>query len=108
MVQFKALKAHVNATTIRVEAGAARQRLADAEARPTRAKFNALVAATDLQNAEDAYKSLTGLRAGDLTLPATPENLPVEIGEAEKIAGSTHPHVQAALATTCRRSVFVH
>ena len=76
----------MNATRIRVEAGAATPtRLAEAEARHARAKSNALVAATDLQNAEDAYKSLTGLRAGDLTLPATPENLPEQIGEAEKL-----------------------
>ena len=96
---LKRLQAHVNAAQIRVEAGAATPtRLAEAEARHARAKSNALVAATDLQNAEDAYKSLTGLRAGDLTLPATPENLPEQIGEAEKIAGLTHPHVQAALA----------
>ena len=64
------LQAHVNAAQIRVEAGAATPtRLAEAEARLARAKSNALVAATDLQNAEDAYKSLTGLRAGELTLP---------------------------------------
>ena len=82
----------MNAAQIRVEAGAATPtRLAEAEARHARAKSNALVAATDLQNAEDAYKSLTGLWAGDLTLPTTPENLPEQIGEAEKIAGTTHP-----------------
>ena len=56
------------------------------------------MAATDLANAEDAYKSLTGLTAGNLTLPATPENLPERIGEAEQLAGSIHPHVRAALA----------
>ena len=96
---LKRLQAHVNASRIRVDAGAATPtRLAEAEARHARAKSNALVAATDLQNAEDAYKSLTGLRAGDLTLPATPDNLPGEIGKAEKIAGSAHPHVRAALA----------
>ena len=96
---LKRLQAHVNAARIRVDAGAATPtRLAEAEARHARAKSNALVAATDLQNAEDAYKSLTGLRAGDLTLPATPDNLPGEIGKAEKIAGSAHPHVRAALA----------
>ena len=96
---LKRLQAHVNAARIRVEAGAATPtRLAEAEARHARAKSNALVAATDLQNAEDTYKSLTGLWAGDLTLPETPENLPEQIGEAEKIAGSTHPHVRAAVA----------
>jgi outer membrane protein len=93
------LQAHVNAARIRVEAGAATPtRLAEAEARHARAKSNALVAATDLQNAEDAYQSLTGLRAGDLKLPATPESLPEQIGDAEKTAGSQHPHVRAALA----------
>ena len=96
---LKRLQAHVDAARIRVEAGAATPtRLAEAEARHARAKSNALVAATDLQNAEDAYKSLTGLQAGDLTLPATPENLPEQIGEAEKLASSMHPYVQAALA----------
>ena len=96
---LKRLQAHVNAARIRVEAGAATPtRLAEAEARHARAKSNALVAATDLQNAEDAYQSLTGLRAGDLKLPATPENLPEQIGDAEKIAGLRHPHVRAALA----------
>jgi outer membrane protein len=96
---LKRLQAHVDAARIRVEAGAATPtRLAEAEARHARAKSNALVAATDLQNAEDAYKSLTGLQAGDLTLPATTENLPKQIGEAEKLASSMHPYVQAALA----------
>ncbi len=96
---LKRLQAHVNAAQIRVEAGATTPtRLAEAEARHARAKSNALVAATDLQNAEDAYESLTGLRVGDLTLPETPDNLPVKIGEAEKIAGSSHPRVWAALA----------
>jgi len=96
---LKRLQAHLDAARIRVEAGAATPtRLAEAEARHARAKSNALVAATDLQNAEDAYKSLTGLQAGDLTLPATPENLPKQIGEAEKLASSMHPYVQAALA----------
>ena len=95
----KRLQAHVNAARIRVDAGAATPtRLAEAEARHARAKSKALVAATDLQNAEDTYKSLTGVSAGNLTLPATPENLPEDIGEAEKLAGSFHPHVQAALA----------
>ena len=68
---LKRLQAHVNAARIRVEAGAATPtRLAEAEALHARAKSNALSAATDLANAEDAYKSLTGLPAGDLTLPA--------------------------------------
>ena len=50
---LKRLQAHVNAARIRVEAGAATPtRLAEAEARHARAKSNALVAATDLQNAE--------------------------------------------------------
>ena len=96
---LKRLQAHVNAARIRVEAGAATPtRLAEAEARHARVKSNALVASTDLANAEDAYKSLTGLTAGNLTLPATPENLPERIGEAEQLAGSIHPHVRAALA----------
>ena len=96
---LKRLQAHVHAVQIRVEAGAATPtRLAEAVARHARAKSNALVAATNLQNAEDDYKSLTGLQAGDLAFPATPENLPEQIGEAEKISGSTHPHVRAALA----------
>ena len=96
---LKRLQAHVNAARIRVEAGAATPtRLAEAEARHARAKSNALLAVTNLQNAEDAYKSLTGLRAADLSLPAPPDNLPEQIGEAEKIAVSTHPHVRAALA----------
>ena len=93
------LRAHINAALIRVEAGAATPtRLAETEARLARAKFNSLVAATDLANAEDAYKSLTGLNAGDLTLPSTPENLPEQIDEAEQLGGSAHPHVRAALA----------
>ncbi len=96
---LKRLQAHVNAARIRVEAGAATPtRLAEAAARLARAKSNALVAATNLQNAEDDYKSLTGLQAGDLAFPATPDNLPEQIGEAEKISGSTHPNVRAALA----------
>ena len=103
---LKRLQAHVNAAQIRVEAGAATPtRLAEAEARHARAKSNALVAATDLQNAEDAYKSLTGLRAGDLTLPATPENLPEQIGEAEKTCQfNPSPCTGRTCRRTCRRS----
>ena len=78
-----------------VEAGAAfSTRLAEAEARYARAKSNVLVATTNLQNAEDAYKSLTGLW-GVVGTSATP--VPEQIGEAEKIAGD-HPDVQAAIA----------
>ena len=95
---LKRLEAHVNAARIRVQAGAATPtRLAEAEARHARAKSNALVAATELQNAEDAYQSLTGLLAGDLKLPPTPENLPKRIAEADQLAGSAHPRVRAAL-----------
>ena len=96
---LKRLQAHVNATRIRVEAGAVTPtRLAEAEARQARAKSNALMAANDLENSEDVYTSLTGLTAGVLTLPAMPENLPEQISEAERLAGSTHPRVRSALA----------
>ena len=96
---LKRLEAHVNAARIRVEAGAATPtRLAEAEARYARAKSNALVAATDLQNAEDSYKSLTGLTASKMTLPVIPGDLPTEITRAEQLAGTSHPNVQAAMA----------
>jgi len=96
---LKRLDAHVNAARIRVEAGAATPtRLAEAEARYARAKSNALVAATDLQNAEDSFASLTGLMAGNLTLPAPPINLPQATAEAEQLAREAHPNVQAAMA----------
>jgi outer membrane protein len=51
-----------------------------------------------LQNAEDSYKSLTGLTASKMILPVIPGDLPTEITRAEQLAGTSHPNVQAAMA----------
>jgi len=96
---LKRLEAHVNAARIRVEAGAATPtRLAEAEARFARAKSTALEATTDLQNAEDKYRSLTALTAANLTLPAAPQTLPAYILDAEQTALANHPTARAAIA----------
>ena len=91
------LDAHVAAARIRVEAGAATPtRLAEARARLARAKSDAIAAETRLVNAEDAYKSLTSVEAGDLQQPELVGNLPTSIDEAATAATNHHPDIIAA------------
>jgi len=91
------LDAHVAAARIRVEAGAATPtRLAEARARLARAKSDAIAANTRLVNAEDAYKSLTGVDAGDLQQPALLVTLPTSIEEAATAASNHHPDIISA------------
>ncbi len=93
------LRAHVNATKIRVEAGAATPtRLAEAKARYARAKSDAILTQTRLKNAEDNFRSLTGINGYGSMQPAVADNLPIDMLSAETLAQSAHPDVLFAIA----------
>lgn len=93
------LAAHVNATKIRVEAGAATPtRLAEAKARYARAQSDSILTQTRLINSEDGFRSLTGTDAKRLTRPVVAQNLPLDLLSAETIAQSAHPDVLSAIA----------
>ena len=93
------LEAHVNAAKIRVEAGAATPtRLAEAKARYARAKSDAILAQTRLNNAEDNFRSLTGTNGYSTMQPAVARNLPTDMLSAETVAQSAHPDVLLAIA----------
>ena len=93
------LEAHVNAAKIRVEAGAATPtRLAEAKARYARAKSNAILTQTRLNNAEDNFRSLTGTAGNSSVQPVVPKNLPKDIRSAEIFAQSEHPDILMAIA----------
>lgn len=93
------LEAHVNAAKIRVEAGAATPtRLAEAKARYARAKSNAILTQTRLNNAEDNFRSLTGTNGYSHMQPAVAHDLPIDILSAETVAHSAHPDILSAIA----------
>ena len=93
------LEAHVNASRIRVEAGAATPtRLAEARARFARAQSDAILAKTRLTNAEDNFRSLTGKDATDFDEPAITGNLPADLLDAETRARTDHPDILSAIA----------
>ncbi len=93
------LEAHVNAAKIRVEAGAATPtRLAEAKARYARAKSNAILTQTRLDNAEDNFHSLTGTNGYSSMQPAVAYDLPKDILSAETVAQSAHPDILLAMA----------
>ena len=93
------LKAHVDASRIRVEAGAATPtRLAEARARYARAQSDEILAKTRLTNAEDSYRSLTGRNAGDLGKPSISGDLPTDLLDAETRAQADHPDILSARA----------
>jgi outer membrane protein len=93
------LKAHVNATKIRVKAGAVTPtRLAEAKARYARAQSDAILTQAKLTNAEDSFHSLTGMGANSFTHPAVAQNLPTDLLSAETVAQSAHPDVLFAIA----------
>jgi len=79
------LEAHVNASKIRVDAGAATPtRLAEARARYARAQSDTILAETRLTNAEDNFRSLTGKDARDFIEPSITGDLPIDLLDAEK------------------------
>ena len=91
------LEAHVNAAKIKVEAGAATPtRLAEAKARYARAQSDALLAKTQLHNAEDSFHSLTGKSVHGFCSSRW-RNLP-DMLKAETVAQSEHPDVLFAVA----------
>ena len=93
------LRAHVNATKIRVEAGAATPtRLAEAKARYARAKSDAILTQTRLNNAEDNFRSLTGTNGYGSVQPAVAHDLPTDMLSAETVAQSAHPDILLAIA----------
>lgn len=93
------LEAHVNAVKIRVEAGATTPtRLAEAKARYARAKSDAILTQTRLNNAEDNFRSLTGTTGYSLMQPAVAHNLPKDMLSAETVAQSAHPDILSAAA----------
>ncbi len=93
------LEAHVNAAKIRVEAGAATPtRLAEANARFARAKSDAILSQTRLNNAEDKFHSLTGMKVDSIMQPAVAHDLPKDMLNAESVAQSVHPEILFAIA----------
>ena len=93
------LEAHVNATKIRVEAGAATPtRLAEAKARYARAKSESILSKTRLSNAEDNFRSLVGTNAYNTLQPLVARDLPTDLLSAETVAQSAHPDVLSAIA----------
>ena len=93
------LKAHVNAAKIRVDAGAATPtRLAEAKARYARAKSDAILTQTRLNNAQDNFRSLTGITGYSSFQPAEAQNLPKNMLSAETFAQSAHPDILLANA----------
>jgi len=93
------LKAHVDASRIRVEAGAATPtRLAEARARYARAQSDKILAQTRLANAEDSYRSLTGRAADNLDKPTISGYLPTDLLAAETKARADHPNILSAIA----------
>ena len=93
------LKAHVDATKIRVDAGAATPtRLAEAKARFARAKSDAILTQTRFNNAQDNFRSLTGTSGYVSVQPAMLYNLPKDMLSAETFAQSAHPDILFAIA----------
>ena len=93
------LKAHVDAAKIRVDAGAATPtRLAEAKARFARAQSDAILTQTRLANAEDNFRSVTGVDAKNFKQPALAKDLPADLLSAETIAQKGHPDMLSAIA----------
>ena len=93
------LKAHVDAAKIRVNAGAATPtRLAEAKARFARAQSDAILTQTRLANAEDNFRSVTGVDGKNIKQPALAKDLPADLLSAETIAQKGHPDMLSAIA----------
>jgi outer membrane protein TolC len=96
---LKRLNAHINASKIRVDAGAATPtRLAESRARYARAQSDSILAETRLINAEDGFRSLTGKEPRDFIEPSISGNLPIDLLDAETKAQESHPDILAAIA----------
>ena len=94
------LEAQTEAENIKLEAGTSTPtRLAEAEARLARAISDQILAEANLQSAQEAYQSLTGL--ADFSLQPVllrRDILPASINEAEQMAGKEHPMILSGLA----------
>ena len=94
------LEEHVNATRLRLEAGAVTQtQLAQAEARLSRARTTLIDALTNLHNYKDLFLTATGLEAGNLDPDIDAGMLPVTLIEADKMARQYNSDVGIARLT---------
>ena len=94
------LEAQTEAEKIKLDAGTSTPtRLAEAEARVARAVSDQILAEADLQTAQEAYQSLTGLAEFSLQpVRIRQDILPVTINEAEQMAAREHPSILSGLA----------
>ena len=93
------LEAHIAAAAIRVRAGGdTPTRLAEANARYARARSDTILIKTQLANAEDNFKSLTGFNIISFIQPKLTGALPTDVMGVESIAQSQHPDILSALA----------
>ncbi|MDC1383518.1 TolC family protein [Candidatus Puniceispirillum sp.] len=93
------LEAHVNATRIRVKAGAVTPtRLAEAKARHARAQSDVIIAKTRLANGEDSFQSLTKTNITSFVMLESSGLLPIDISDAEIMAQTRHPDMLSAVA----------
>ncbi len=93
---------HVNAATIRVEAGAdTPTSLSDARARFSRAESDTILAKTRLVNAEDMFSSLADMAVGKTARsndqPLNINILPKSVVDSEQIAVENHPTIVTAI-----------
>ena len=96
---MKRLEAHVTAAEVRLAAGASTPtRLAEAKARLARGNTMLIGAQTALANAEDGFRTLSGLDPVSLVPLSPVSGLPGTLLEAEEIARTSHPSVKAAKA----------
>ncbi len=94
------LEAQTEAEKIKLDAGTSTPtRLAEAEARLARAVSDQILAEADLQTAQEAYQSLTGLAEFSLQpVRIRQDILPASINEAEQMAAREHPSILSGLA----------
>ena len=91
------LEQHVAAAKVRLEAGAAtRTRLAQAEARLSRARTTLIDSLTNLRNAEDSFVTHVGVVPVDLVSDVDTGTLPQTLLEADDLARETHPDAMIA------------
>jgi len=91
------LEQHVAAAKVRLEAGAAtRTRLAQAEARLSRARTTLIDSLTNLRNAEDSFVTHVGVVPVDLVSDVDTGTLPQTLLEADGLARESHPDAMIA------------
>ena len=100
---LKRLSAHVSAAELRVSEGTDTPTgLAEANARFSRAKADEILAASNLENAEDLFQKLTGIDEEGMSeiseLPSLKQELPGTIAEAATEASENSPNVLSAIA----------